>query len=73
MPRWAKTHRLQPTYCHSAIASPAIPDSIGIPLTACKVSLSVNCRYPRREGPKLPIIPFHGNSNGAANDRVYPI
>jgi hypothetical protein len=22
---------------------------------------------------KLPIIPFHGNSNGAANDRVYPI
>jgi hypothetical protein len=42
MPRWAKTHRLQPTYCHSAIASPpAIPDLIVIPLTACKVSFSV--------------------------------
>ena len=36
MSRWAKTYHLQPTYCHSAIASPpAIPDSIVIPLIAC--------------------------------------
>ena len=50
MPRWAKTHRLQPTYCHSAIASPAIPDSIGIPLTAYEAALSINSRAARREG-----------------------
>ena len=57
MPRWAKTHRLQPTYCHSAIASPAIPDSIVIPLTACKVGFSVTsqpCRASYR-------TPFSGN------------
>jgi hypothetical protein len=41
---------------------------------ACKVALSVNSTGPEGEGlGKLPEIPFHGNSNGAANDRVYPI
>jgi hypothetical protein len=59
MPRWAKTHRLQPTYCHSAIASPpAIPDSIVIPLTARKVGFWVTCPHPGRRVLKLPIIPF---------------
>jgi hypothetical protein len=30
-------------------------------------------KFPPAGAGNLPIIPFHGNSNGAANDRVYPI